>query len=424
MPPAIPSVPAGLPDILRDLNKAVLIHNPSDIYSFCAQWFEAKIKEREANGNKPQDGEVQPTTSTNDISSNTGSMTSVLPSHLSSGPESHPEDDPMLSDSDSDEEADEASPLPAPVPPPAYANRGRRTSVSAESITPSNEPYEKIVIFKSPEQRNRIEAAVRDHILFRNLDEDQRADVVNAMAEVHCPTGHSIITQGAVGDFWYVVESGTFDIFVSKEGKPPFKVASSGAGQSFGELALMYNAPRAATVTATSDSVVWALDRVTFRRILMENTSKKRRMYESFLEEVPLLISLEPYERHKIADNLESVTYEDGATVIKQGDKGDAFYIVESGDAKVFKKDESGVDREMSLRLKRGDYFGELALLTSNPRAATIVADGRLKVAKIDAKAFTRLLGPCVDILKRNMNNYATIAERVGEPAAAAQAKV
>ncbi|KXS14977.1 camp-dependent protein kinase regulatory subunit [Gonapodya prolifera JEL478] len=416
MPPAIPSVPAGLPDILRELNKAVIASNPTDIYEFCATWFQGKIKERDAGESKQKEGDEAQQSSS---SINSAPMTDVLPEHFATS-RPGPEEDPMLSDSDEEEEEDQAAPLP-PAAPPAYANRGRRTSVSAESITPSNEPYEKINIPKSPEQRERIEAAVRDHILFRNLDEDQRGDVVNAMAEVHCPTGHSIITQGAVGDFWYVVESGTFDIFVSKEGKPAIKVASSGAGQSFGELALMYNAPRAATVTATSESVVWALDRVTFRRILMENTSKKRRMYETFLEEVPLLISLEPYERHKIADNLESVTFEDGGVVIRQGDKGDAFYIIEAGEARVFKRDQEGVEYEFP-GLSRGSYFGELALLTDNPRAATIVAKGRLKVAKIDAKAFTRLLGPCVDILKRNMNNYASVASRVGEPAQ--QAKV
>jgi CRP-like cAMP-binding protein len=107
------------------------------------------------------------------------------------------------------------------------------------------------------------------------------------------------------------------------------------AGGSFGELALMYNAPRAATVRCTSSAVLWALDRVTFRRILMENTSKKRRMYENFLEEVPLLVSLEAYERHKIADALESVTFNDGDVIIKQGDVGDAFYILETGECRV-----------------------------------------------------------------------------------------
>jgi cAMP-dependent protein kinase regulator len=69
----------------------------------------------------------------------------------------------------------------------------------------------------------------------------------------------------------------------------------------------------------------------------METANKKRKMYEAFLEEVPLLVSLEPYERHKIADALESVSFEDGEEVIRQGDVGESFYIVESGEARVVK---------------------------------------------------------------------------------------
>jgi cAMP-dependent protein kinase regulator len=89
----------------------------------------------------------------------------------------------------------------------------------------------------------------------------------------------------------------------------------------------------------------------------MDSTSKKRRMYESFLEEVPLLKSLEAYERHKIADALESVTFNDGDVVIKQGDPGDNFYIIESGEATVTQVDEAG--KEFALHsLKKGDYFG------------------------------------------------------------------
>lgn len=163
--------------------------------------------------------------------------------------------------------------------------------------------------------------------------------------------------QGAVGDYFYVVESGAFDFLISRNGSPATKVGSCGPGASFGELALMYNAPRAATVRATSDSVVLGLDRVTFRRILMETANRKRKMYEAFLEEVPLLVSLEPYERHKIADALESVTFDDGDVVIKQGDVGDNFYIIESGEARVVKVDEEGVEHELP-GLTKGNYFG------------------------------------------------------------------
>jgi cAMP-dependent protein kinase regulator len=268
--------------------------------------------------------------------------------------------DDQLSDDSDDEEDDTIA--AAPAPPPASYNRGRRTSVSAESMAPTTDKdYVKVVIPKSDEQKQRIHTSIKNNFLFRSCDEEQYIDVVNAMAEKNVATGEEVIKQGGIGDYFYVVETGSLDVFVSRNGNPPVKVYEYGAGGSFGELALMYNAPRAATVVATADCVLWALDRVTFRRILMENTSRKRRMYEAFLEEVPLLVSLEAYERHKIADALESVVFNDGDVVIKQGDVGDNFYIIESGEAFITQTDENGIEHPMP-GLGKGDYFGGMYL--------------------------------------------------------------
>ncbi|ORZ19143.1 cyclic nucleotide-binding-like protein [Lobosporangium transversale] len=316
----------------------------------------------------------------------------------------------MDSDTDSDSEDDEG---PGPLlSMPINYMRGRRTSVSAESMVPSHQNYVKIVVSKTPEQRKRIELSIASNFLFKNLDEDQHEDVVNAMAEKRFRNKENVIEQGAVGDYFYVVETGTLDVFVAKNGNPSEKVFEYGPGGSFGELALMYNGPRAATVTTTSEVVLWALDRITFRRILMENTSRKRRMYEAFLETVPLLVSLEPYERHKIADALESVYFDDGQTVVRQGDQGDNFFIIESGEATVTKCSEDGKEFPMP-GLGPGQYFGELALLNEMPRAATVKAQGRLKCATLGKRAFVRLLGPVVEIIKRNSDNYQTIEQQI-----------
>ncbi|CAG8450556.1 6721_t:CDS:2 [Diversispora eburnea] len=305
---------------------------------------------------------------------------------------------------------DEPSDLPAI---PINYNRGRRASVSAESMAPSKDKdYVKVIIPKTDEQRQRIEASIANNFLFKNLDEEQYKDVIDAMVEKRVSKNEDVIKQGGIGDFFYVVETGTFDVYVSKNEDVPELVNNYEPGGSFGELALMYNAPRAATIVATSDAVLWALDRITFRRILMENTSRKRRMYESFLSEVTILVSLEPYERQKIADALESLYYEDNELVIKQGDIGNNFYLIESGEARVTKVDENGIEHEFP-GLNKGDYFGELALLNNRPRAVNIRAKGRLKVATLGKKAFVRLLGPVVDILKRNSDNYETITRNV-----------
>ncbi|RKO95079.1 camp-binding domain-like protein, partial [Caulochytrium protostelioides] len=188
-----------------------------------------------------------------------------------------------------DDDLEDTAPAMVAPQPSAY-NRGRRTSVSAESMAPTlDKDFVKIVIPKSDEHKQRIKAAIQSNFLFRSLDEEQYTDVVNAMAEKRFAAGDDVILQGGIGDYFYVVETGTLDVFVARhvDGQTQqIKVTDYGPGGSFGELALMYNAPRAATVRCTSDCVLWALDRVTFRRILMENTSRKRRMYEGFLEEV------------------------------------------------------------------------------------------------------------------------------------------
>ena len=266
---------------------------------------------------------------------------------------------------------DQLSSLP-PTAAPNMANRGRRTSVSAESMNPTyssengspgSDPteqgrMEKVVIPKTQQQKDRIRQSIQNNFLFRNLDEEQYREVVDAMAELKVAVGTEVIKQGAIGDYFYIVETGSLDVFVQRQGQAqPHKVTAYGPGGSFGELALMYNAPRAATVTATNECILWALDRVTFRRILMESTNRRRRMYEQFLEEVPLLKSLESYERHKIADALESVTFESGHVVMRQGDMGDQFYIVESGEAKVTQVDDKGVEQVVAV-LKKGQYFG------------------------------------------------------------------
>ncbi|KAJ1928101.1 hypothetical protein IWQ60_002361 [Tieghemiomyces parasiticus] len=430
--------------VLDELHQALLKVQPKDLYQFCAYFFQEKLAQQRAQLlglahdhphfrdipllPAPENATV-PVITQNLQHSHVATHPTLTTATLGEGP--FPETTPptwqqaeplvvtgaAVTTSPTHDAARRASsefneddlmqdePHPPEVDPMIAYNRGRRSSVSAESMAPTtDEEFVKIVIPKSDDQRARIRTSIANNFLFRNLDDEQYRDVVDAMAEKSMAQGEEIIRQGDIGDYFYVVEKGSFEVFVAKDQAAPTKVYEYGPGGSFGELALMYNSPRAATVRATSDALVWALDRVTFRRILMERTSRKRRLYEEFLEEVPLLVSLEPYERHKIADALDTVVFQDNEVVIRQGDVGDNFYIIESGEATVT-KEENGITRTYPS-LKKGDYFGELALLNDKPRQATIRAKGRLKCATLGKKAFVRLLGPVVDIIKRNTVNY------------------
>ncbi len=123
--------------------------------------------------------------------------------------------------------------------------------------------------------------------MFQALDDKDKEIVVNAMDERKAKPGEYIIKQGEEGDDLYVVESGVLScskLFSGNTG--PTFLKKFQPGDAFGELALLYNAPRAATIIADTDCVLWSLDRNTFNHIVKDAASKKREKYESFLTKV------------------------------------------------------------------------------------------------------------------------------------------
>merc|ERR1719427_1342269 len=105
---------------------------------------------------------------------------------------------------------------------------------------------------------------------------------------------------------------------------------------------------------------------------------------------------LDNYELSQIADALRTEEYAAGAVIMTQGDVGDKFYIVEEGEARATKSGD-----EVML-YKTGDYFGELAVIRNQPRAATVRAFTPVKVLTLDRASFKRLL-PVGDLMERAM---------------------
>lgn len=168
---------------------------------------------------------------------------------------------------------------------------------------------------------------------------------------------------------------------------------------------MLYNTPRAATIIANEDCVLYALDRDCFNAIVKDASIKRRERFEAFISKVELLQDLDSYEKNNFCDVLESETYEKGQVVIKEGEKGTKFYFIEEGEAEAVKN--KGGKEEVVYKYKANDYFGELALLRDEPRAATVKAvSKKLKICSIDREAFKRLLGPLEELLKRNTARY------------------
>ncbi|NXV61792.1 KAP0 kinase, partial [Molothrus ater] len=326
----------------------------------------------------------------------------------------------LKSGSRSDSREDEISPPPPLNPVVKY--RSRRGAISAEVYTEEDAAsYVRKVIPKDYKTMAALAKAIEKNVLFTHLDDNERSDIFDAMFPVTYIAGETCIfnffssSLGDEGDNFYVVDQGEMDVYVNSEW-----ATSVGEGGSFGELALIYGTPRAATVKAKTNVKLWGIDRDSYRRILMAsspqnldlcfggcgNTLRKRNMYEKFLSKVSILESLDKWERLTVADALEPVQFEDGQKIVVQGEPGDEFFIILEGTAAVLQRRSENEEFVEVGRLGPSDYFGEIALLMNRPRAATVVARGPLKCVKLDRPRFERVLGPCSDILKRNIQQY------------------
>ena len=291
--------------------------------------------------------------------------------------------------------------------------KGRRPTVMSAPVSVDAD-WKPPVYEKSDEQAAEIRNDIKDNILFMSVDEDEMKTLVAAFQLKDVAAGTDLIKQGdKVAEEFYAVADGTFEIFVGDK-----KVMDVAKGGCFGELALLYDAPRAATVKATSDSKVWSLDRATFKTILCKSSQDQTKEYIAFLQKVESLKDLKEGDLSKLADCAVPREYPADAVIIEQGAIGDIFYFVQEGEVKCTRKGEDGKEEEVfqndekKERLKEGDYFGEIALLTNDTRQATVTAVTATKCLTLQRKVFDRVLGS-LDSLKANMD--LTLSPRAAE---------
>ena len=178
------------------------------------------------------------------------------------------------------------------------------------------------------------------------------------------------------------------------------------AGEAFGELALLYNASRAATITTCEECVLWQLDRDTFNHIVKDSAVRRREKYEAFLEKVDIFSTMESYERSKLADAFTEVKVQAGDYIIHQGEDGSDLYLLQEGEAYASIETEKGGAQQTVMEYGIGDYFGERALLKNEPRAANVTAKTNCLLVSMDRHSVKRLLGPLEELLKRNFEVY------------------
>jgi len=292
-------------------------------------------------------------------------------------------------------------------------NKGPRVSVSAEAYGMWNrkEDFKARVIPKSEDSKNAIREKLNKSFMFAALSDSEKDIVIDAMLEIKAPANECIIKEGDQGDCLYVVGGGNLECTKVFPGQTdPTFLLSYTAGAAFGELALLYNAPRAATIETKDECLLWQLDRDTFNHIVKDSAIRRREKYEAFLEKVTIFSTMEPYERSKLADAFSECKFKAGDFIIKEGDKGDDLFLLQEGQAYATKVLKEGEEPTKVMDYDIGSYFGERALIKSEPRAANVIAKTDCSLVSMDRHSVKRLLGPLQDILRRNFEMYEKFA--------------
>ena len=191
--------------------------------------------------------------------------------------------------------------------------------------------------------------------LLQGLAPEVLTRIATAMEAVAVPAGEAIISIGEPGDAIYFVERGGAEVEVGGA-----TVMSYSRGDYFGELALLTDEPRRATVRAGAAGVqVLKLNREAFDETLQERLRGKNEgeTVEEYrcLSIAPLLHSLAPEVRARIAEAMELIEIEANRAIITVGEPGDAIYFLEHGSA------QAEVDGAVVRSYKQGSHFGELA---------------------------------------------------------------
>lgn len=234
--------------------------------------------------------------------------------------------------------------------------------------------------------------------LFSDLKKEELSRIMEKIDARKFPPGAAICREGDAGDSIFIISHGRVGILRQEEEGGKVRVCELGEGDFFGEFGFFSGAARTATVEALVDTVVLEFTKQHMREILGEFPAVsealakfyKERVLDNLLATSQLFRSFSAGERKQILGRFRLEEFPAGSVVLEEGAQGDYLYIIRRGEAEVFTVDIQG--RPVPLaRLKEGDFFGEISLLTGRPRTASVKLLQPAELMRLDKKDFDEI---------------------------------
>jgi len=256
---------------------------------------------------------------------------------------------------------------------------------------------------KTEDEKMGIAEAIKASVMFRNINDEQREMIYACMESVKVKAGEWVIRQGTVGDRFYIIDEGRFEVRIVPEGEQDLTgegghivhvYEGSRARQAhpaFGELALMYSAPRSASIVAQSDGHLWALHRSAFRQVLIQAQDHRKEL-KKVLGEIPYFQYLDADGINKLAAIMDEITFGRGETICQQGAPGETMFVVQSGSSYSVHITEKGETKRGNI--KAGDYFGDEIFSGKSRYLQTVVSLQTTTCWQLDANLLKQTMGP------------------------------
>lgn len=256
--------------------------------------------------------------------------------------------------------------------------------------------------FRQGPVSERIQALLADVPLFAGATETQMRELLLSSQFHRLAAGQIVFHQNDYSESLYAVLDGGLEVVSKADHGPEKSVAKMSRGEFFGEMSLISGRRRAATVQVVHDALLWEIGRKAMLKFLHTTPRARELVDRSFLIhafQTYVFPNLDYAALSIMADRAAVLKFERGEAILREGDEGDSFFFLRSGMVKVVKSRKGG---EMVLAyLAAGQYFGEMALLTGEPRIASVVAIDSVEVIRLLREDFLACIEAFPDLKQR-----------------------
>jgi len=239
---------------------------------------------------------------------------------------------------------------------------------------------------------------LREYKYFSSLSNNALELLSDRIKVTRFDAGSVIVEENTVGDSFYFVDQGELEVTTRGRSGVDAKLAVIGKGQGFGEMALLTCSVRSSSVTAKTDAILYELPKADFEDVVLQDAAFKNMLLKraadlthySKIKTLQPFQLLEPDKMYAVMEKMEERNYTAGEDIIRQGEKGDTYYIIKSGFVAILKK--SGDDIKQIAEIGEGEGFGEEALIRDDPRNATCQAISDTTVYALHKKDFNAIV--------------------------------